>query len=508
MHFINNKKRNIANLSIAIAALLFIIVGLYFVVRNQLDSDMASDMILGKLLSTSDELILSNNWVYSTEIRILSIQVLFSIFFHFTNNWFVVRFLTIIVLLFILCVLIYKICKQLKIVDYGLTIAITLLPISYCQLRFEYINLLYIVYFIYMLVIINLFLVYYYTNKTIYLLLSFLFSTIFCLEGSRFLLIIYFPIIVSSFFVCLVNKKVFKNILLFISTSFAGAIIGYFINKYYLLNIYIVPGNINIEFSIDFAKSIVFLKGYLCNFGYSHTYFSTFFSIFSIVLLWFCITKVLIRNRHNVLLIFFVIFYLTCIIGLFICFVFTNVPFEERYIMTINSFSFILIAYCVSIFENERNDIILPVLFIGCMICSMFIFMDAKSNNKTQELDYIATNLVEKGYYNGYSFFWTSNILTELSNGKIEVWDWGESSSTELKSDFKNIDEMYWWLQKLDHMKNTPKGKIFVLLQRHELEKFLDLTWNFTSDDVLFETEQCVVYGFESYNDLKNKVGY
>ena len=60
-------------------------------VTDLLDSDMASDMIYADLLRQEGSL-LSSNWYYSSEIRILSNHLFFTPLFYLTRDWHLVRF--------------------------------------------------------------------------------------------------------------------------------------------------------------------------------------------------------------------------------------------------------------------------------------------------------------------------------------------------------------------------------------------------------------------------------
>ena len=80
--------------------LLFIVfIGLVFFINTRIDfllsSDDSSEMVLGKLLSTENS-ILSKNWYYSTELRVLNTQLFYALFFKITNNWHTVRVLSYI----------------------------------------------------------------------------------------------------------------------------------------------------------------------------------------------------------------------------------------------------------------------------------------------------------------------------------------------------------------------------------------------------------------------------
>ena len=100
--------------------------------------------------------------------------------------------------------------------------------------------------------------------------------------------------------------------------------------------------------------------------------------------------------------------------------------------------------------------------------------------------------LVEQGYTEGFATFWNGNVITELSNGKIEVWTIDAPGS---------IEELYPWLQKRTHSTEKPKGKVFLLLSLEELEQ-CPIGENVPQEDVIYSSDSYIAYGFDSYGEL------
>ena len=68
--------------------LFSILFSMYFIKCNYytlMNTDTSSELILGKKLSQEGG-ILSKNWCYSTEIRVLDVQILYKLFFILFNN--------------------------------------------------------------------------------------------------------------------------------------------------------------------------------------------------------------------------------------------------------------------------------------------------------------------------------------------------------------------------------------------------------------------------------------
>ena len=76
------------------------------------DSDISSEMLLARLLNEEHGLI-SKNWFYSTELRVLNIQIFYSFFFHIFRDWTMVRVATCIVSYLLMLVGYYYLLHQM-----------------------------------------------------------------------------------------------------------------------------------------------------------------------------------------------------------------------------------------------------------------------------------------------------------------------------------------------------------------------------------------------------------
>ena len=70
---------------------------LLFCRSGYLDSDMSSELMLAELLSREGGII-SKNWYYSTELRVLNTQLVFAPLFLLFDNWHAVRVLGTLIL--------------------------------------------------------------------------------------------------------------------------------------------------------------------------------------------------------------------------------------------------------------------------------------------------------------------------------------------------------------------------------------------------------------------------
>ena len=87
------KKETKKQLLIGAALVLELLLLLLYLngrINKLLDSDMSSEMILGQLLARNNEL-MTTKFYYSTEMRVLSIQLVFALCFKLFRDWHVIR---------------------------------------------------------------------------------------------------------------------------------------------------------------------------------------------------------------------------------------------------------------------------------------------------------------------------------------------------------------------------------------------------------------------------------
>ena len=100
-------------------------------IDHLINSDAASELILGRLLASENRL-LSENWYYSTELRVLNTQIFYSFFFKLTDNWHLVRIASY-ACMYAMMILVYgALCKALECRRsyWALTAAFLILPFS------------------------------------------------------------------------------------------------------------------------------------------------------------------------------------------------------------------------------------------------------------------------------------------------------------------------------------------------------------------------------------------
>ena len=108
------------------------------------------------------------------------------------------------------------------------------------------------------------------------------------------------------------------------------------------------------------------------------------------------------------------------------------------------------------------------------------------SNDKNADRYEMAEYLVEEGYTFGYASYWNSNIMTEVSDGALEMANlW----SLESLGDFK-------WSSKMSSYE-TKEGKIFLIAENSDLEALKEYGM-LEKQEIIFENEDFKVLHFDS----------
>lgn len=120
--------------------------------------------------------------------------------------------------------------------------------------------------------------------------------------------------------------------------------------------------------------------------------------------------------------------------------------------------------------------------------------------DNTYEQRMLLVTLSEEGYANGYSSFWLGNILTELSDGEVQMYLVKPPFSTA--DDL--IDRVDPWLQLKSHLEARPEGRVFILFSKYFGETDFPLFARLDPSHVIYESPYLLAYGYESFDDLYN----
>lgn len=479
----------------------YILLFVFFVIMNikmykdmeyLIDSDMSSELVLANILAKEGRPI-TNSWFYSSEVRVFNTNLVFMPLFLITNNWHTVRILGIIILDLILFAGYYYLAKQLNMKHIPWIGFLILGSISKDYLLFVTLGSFYVPHFFLSFVTIGLLFSIYKEEKNknriikIIMLMGVAFTA--GLEGMRLIAICYLPLLITAVIYCLINEKdllkegkfdfnnksiklIWLCILIFVSSG-----IGY------VFNVVVFP-RLGISFKIysedlyytgfDFDSFSAVIAGWLDDLGYQADNLPVLSKtqivlkpLFALLFLIICISVIhIIKNRNKYSEVEYImdIYFIVAAIVITVLFAFTNTAYINRYLLPVSVF----IVFVVGIFlTNYKFDwqkwLMIFMIIIFVVFNTFFQIQYQKENNRYHVSGMLKVRdiLLENECYNGYSIdHWNGhNLLTELTDGRIETWR---------VRDY-NIYSPVIWLQPADHAERNPEGKTFFLLWKYEV---------------------------------------
>lgn len=472
-----------------IAVLLFfgLIIFSDINMNNLLDSDASNELILAKYLSEKNELI-TKGWQYSTEIRVFYTQFISALLFKFSDSFHFVRLATLAICHILAFISLYLYLQSLKLQKYFLIfVCILLLPFSVIYADYYLLKPYYVFHFI------ALCLVLYFINIKSIILISIL-SFILGLSGIRYLTILFFPMVMSKLTVLFDLKKLEiskKDIVDFARnemSTFTGCffyIIGLMINLRVFTKIFAFVNVANTSFTNFNINTITqIFNGFLNFFGYSIGKFILSFPGFALSSITIVFTIIFVRyyfkninqfNDNQRFNIYFVLY-------AYVTFIITNIVFDhgqyrDRYLMPFSLFTFVLLfllTECINISVKLKKALIY-ITFIILLFTSLINYYKLSSNvsRDTINRQLVCNYLLDNDLNYGYANFWDGGVITELTNGKVEVWSWDTSN------DFDKIGQKLGWLQYTSHYTTSPSDftdKYFILVNKSisNLDEFKD----------------------------------
>lgn len=201
-----------------------------------------------------------------------------------------------------------------------------------------------------------------------------------------------------------------------------------------------------------------------------------------------------IRLAHSRFLLYF--FVTAFALNTFV-FLFTTSTIVARYYITV--FLFVLPLLCVY-YQYERlplDRLLLAVLLCGALALTtakcVYSFADKDKNADRRPA---AAYLVEQGYTFGYASYWNGNVMTELTNGAVEV------------ANIHEIDrmDMFTWSSPVKYYQDGyHSGKTFILLTAQEAAEYADVP-AIAAGEIVYERQGYVVLHYDSAEELWREV--
>lgn len=475
-------------------------------IQCQLDSDISSELVLSRLLASEHKLI-TKNFFYSTEMNIINTHIAYTFLFLFTDSFYKVRVCSRILILAAVLGSFYYLCRQMKIQKYFPYLAIFfVLPFSLQYMEFCLIGDFYFTHIAISFLAVALTLHFEKAQgkvKWILLTLILLLAFFAGLPGPRYLFTTYFPLVIVALL------RTYKKHQIKLIGAFYGLIasgVGYLVNTKILVKHYSFSNWNEMNFqNFSFTNCDRLINGILVCLGYREG--EVFSSLLAGNVACFAIIAGVIlyglfiwRNGKNVaeeekVVLLFTGFSLLVITALYL---FTNTSYEVRYYLPTLVYAVVFLGCSLAHHNwNQKASMIVAVVVLLMMVASsLTVYKTTKENDKTADMRDVVNVLVENGYQSGYATFWKANVLTELSEGQVEMYAWKKAIEEII-----DVDDLFTWLQVASHFENGPEGKVCIVLDYDEVGRCNFHMYEFDSRKI-YENSSYVVYGFDSYEHL------
>lgn len=443
----------------------------YCTYTNWLTSDMSAELVAAKQAFDEGH-ILSPNWYYGTELRLLTPTLLYQFLFLFTSDFYIIRSICLPINLIILFLSLYFLLRQSKYQRYFFVVGtLMLLPMSVGSSYYMYVISGYQMYVYYIaLMFISIGLMFYYFNhedkvrKIISLCLIGLIAILCGINSPRHLLVLYFPLLLTCLLLYLVKlrKGKFKKSLtsenaqaVYISLgAIACNAIGLLIYFNVMMNHFHLAG-----YGIKFAwpNGGTFnnaLKAFANCLGFNElnnafgTLSNITFALSIIFIVIYLILFVLNYRKLNEHEYFYSYFFLFGTAGIFGYFLFTKISLADSYILQYPQyfiFNVLFIWILAAIFlnklvykkwkENTNNKIKYSFMATFLLISSFsystfFGYNDVTYKTVANDLLPLVEIIKKSNYTFGYASHWQGLILNELTQQKVDMYTFVKYADT------------------------------------------------------------------------------
>ena len=450
------------------------------------DSDLASEMILSDLLN-KEGTIISHNWFYSTELKVVNLQWFYRLgLLIFPNDWHLARTfgMAITLALFAAAMLFFVKCAGLG--RAGLWMVGTLLwPFGQHYLVYAVYGGYYLVYTFFYMLVLALVLRSLNADKkhcALQWVLACVITAVAGMNGVKQLMVFHAPLCLAAAILLVLAlrscgktnwkaaldacRKEVRLLAASLVTAVAAAA-GYFVSNAVLSRMYDFKSYNFIVWNRDedwFTLDRI-LMDFFHEFGYENGsgvfHFGGIAAAVGLLLgcwMFFCIVRLLLRldklERNDKLLV------LLLVAMLAVCGV-AYTYFHEYYLYFWLMNMPVAIAVMAVEIKTEDFHILGARQLLGVGLAACFTLCAVSTVRQEQEHPYLAHKglntaaewLVDNGYTQGYSTFWNGNAMTELTSGKLEVWT--------LQS--LDRDDVPNWLQPKSHLTTDPEHPFLLI---------------------------------------------
>lgn len=513
---VDNKRKTIISLAWLLLCYCTVCVYVSTCATSYIDADMSSELVLAKLLS-EEHAAISENWYYSTELRVLNTQLVFAPLFNLFDSWQAVRAVGTALLLAIMVLCYVFMARSLNISTAGsfISAGVLLLPLSSSYTYSVLQGAFYIPHVCISFVLFGIICRTLSNNKrTLWTAFGGVLAFLAGLGGVRQVFVFTLPIIITAIIILISAYKSGRDLekskafLIISGVMLIASGVGCLVNRAVLPEVYSFCNYGEntygrdvafYSFSVDgfafFVNSIMELLGYHTGALFSgYLIYNVLFGAILLAVV-FSVKQLLSCNYedflHKVTALFFIV--AIALLGLIYCF--TDLDRVARYCVPVVVFALPITAAAFErIKELPKLRISIAAAFLLLLaFCSANTYRTSYGSDANSELKAVISYLKSKDYDEGYSSFWSGNLVTELSDGDIEM----HVVSSDIITSADGLQYVYKWLQEKAHDTDVPEGRFFLLLKNFE-----DDACNLPLQPEL-ATETYVIYGFDEFSQFE-----
>lgn len=495
-----------------------------------MDSDMASEILLAKECWLEKSLF-PIGWHYSTEIRLINTQLISAPIFIFTNNWIIVKTLTVIIVCALYSLSLLFLLNQLEIKQTWIKLLCCLLvfsPWSFLVWKYVLYGSYYIPHIAISFIYIGLFISLIRNQNTpkkqkIYSYLFWFFAFYSGLSSIRYIIYFVFPVAAVMNYYAITNlsknhlefnfKKYFiedKNI--FYSTF--GLVLsgfGYLFNTFILAHFYSFSNFNTTAFrTIGDVKLVDFYAGLMDLLGYKNevsvlTPCGLSDLLLYVALVFFFICLFISINKKSKLDYYKKLFLIISVVMFaFDSFVYIKTEYIIRYFLLL--IPYIIPCFAIFISNDEISILKKYILGVSLSVClltnSFYTFETVINTSYTKDKTKVTQFLKDNNLNFGYATFWNANVFTYLSNGQIELAnlyrkDINDNNYLQDEYDYDN-----WLTPKRYYKKDDSTKNVFLLIDSHEYE--LNYERNVIKNGkLIYEDDYYKVYLYDTLGQFK-----
>ncbi len=468
-----------------------------------LDSDMAAEMMFSKLLAETGHIFATPEWYYSTEFRFLYTQLIMTPMFLLTDNWHIIRMITNMVFYVLLLASYYYFMKPFR-VKRGLVVltsVLLLLPFSETMMTHVQMGNTYMSHMIIVFLFFGMFLRLVGKDglkrgRRIEMISLYLVLAAICgISGVRYLFVLQCPLALAALLYVMRAetfqtyrknmtaenlRAVFKaeefRYFAYSVLGMLGSVVGYGVNVLYISKKYVFQTYESTLFISVYQGELfdrlqnalgclLMLFGYIPEKGVLSLRGIITIAAFGMIAIFvWCVVKVW-RDSDSKRK-FMVLFLVTAFFLNMFVFVFTTSTMVPRYYLTI--FIFVLPVLCFYFEEKHPafDKLAVAVLLSGCLLLGTAkIVLSFVTVDKNESKYQVAEFLQEEGYHFGFASYTNGNIITEITNGTVELGNINNPEQLEFftwSSPMKYYEEDYC------------EGEVFLLVTTEEANAYRD----------------------------------